>query len=71
MSDQQGQSSIWSIEHLNLAIKAAGIALWSWNVDTDRLELDARARELWDLPDGSSVTFEDLSEHIHPRTATG
>jgi two-component sensor histidine kinase len=66
ISEDKARSSIWSIEHLNLAIEAAGIALWSWNVETDALELDARACELWGLADCRNVTFEDLSAHIHP-----
>jgi hypothetical protein len=33
---------VWDLEKLRFATDAAGIALWSWNVDTDRLELDER-----------------------------
>ena len=56
----------WNTEHLHLAVKAAGITLWSWNVDTDKLTMDERAFDLWGLPHRSTVTFEDLSAHIHP-----
>jgi PAS domain-containing protein len=45
---------------------AAGVALWSWNVDNDKLTMDERAYELWALPLAPFVTFEDLSAHIHP-----
>jgi hypothetical protein len=33
----------WNIAHLRLAIEAAGVALWSSNVDTDKLTMDDRA----------------------------
>src|SRR5829696_10265475 len=56
----------WKPEHLRLAIEAAGVALWSWNVDTDELTMDERAFALWNVPHGETVTFEDLSAHIHP-----
>ena len=29
----------WDLNHLQLAIKAAGVTLWSWNVDSDLLNL--------------------------------
>src|SRR5471032_1735334 len=56
----------WDAKHLRLAIKAAGVGLWSWNVDTDNLTLDERAFDLWSLPASADVRFEDLSGHIHP-----
>lgn len=56
----------WGEPHLRLAIKAAGIALWSWNVQTDRLTLDGRSFELWGLDWSADVCFADLSEQIHP-----
>ncbi|WBH15299.1 sensor histidine kinase [Sphingomonas radiodurans] len=56
----------WQQEHLRLAIDAAGIALWAWNVDTDLLTMDARGFELWGVPWSDTVTFAELSAHIHP-----
>lgn len=56
----------WETKHLHLAIQAAGVTLWSWNVDTDALIMDERAFALWGLPHRVTVTFEDLSAHIHP-----
>lgn len=56
----------WKPEHLQLAVEAAGVTLWSWNVDTDELTMDERAFTLWGLPQRGTVTFEDLSAHIHP-----
>ena len=56
----------WSPEHLRLALEAACVALWSWNVDTDKFAMDELAFELWGLPWANEVTFEQLSAHIHP-----
>jgi two-component sensor histidine kinase len=52
--------------HLRRALHAAGVALWSWHLDTDRFTMDEHAFELWDVPQSEEVTFEDLSAHIHP-----
>ncbi|MEH6663956.1 MAG: HWE histidine kinase domain-containing protein [Brevundimonas sp.] len=45
---------------------AAGVALWAWNVDTDRLTMDGIGYSLWTIPEADAVTFEELSAHIHP-----
>jgi two-component sensor histidine kinase len=60
------QSINWDTGRLRLAIEAAGVTLWSWNVDTDKLTMDDRAFDLWGVPRSETVTFEDLSAHIHP-----
>jgi two-component sensor histidine kinase len=59
-------SAEWRTEHLRLAIEAACVALWSWNVDDNRFRMDARGCDLWGVPLTESVEFEDLSAHIHP-----
>jgi two-component sensor histidine kinase len=64
-ADDQPRTA-WDMRHLGLAIEAAGVTLWSWNVDTDELTMDGRAFDLWGLPRSETVTFEDLSAHIHP-----
>ncbi|WP_296306827.1 sensor histidine kinase [Erythrobacter sp.] len=56
----------WSNKHLRLAIEAAQVALWSWNVHDNTFNMDARGFQLWGLPQADSVEFEDLSAHIHP-----
>jgi two-component sensor histidine kinase len=56
----------WSEQRLRHAIDAAGVALWSWNVDTDRLTMDEQAFVMWGVPQSDTVCFEDLSFHIHP-----
>lgn len=65
MGSASGQSG-WDQARLRRAIEAAGVALWSWNVDTDDLELDHASYALWGLTPGEPVNFEDLSAHIHP-----
>jgi two-component sensor histidine kinase len=57
---------VWGPEHLRLAVDAACVALWSWNLADDRFAMDERAFDLWGLPWSTSVSFEDLSAHIHP-----
>ncbi|MFN3511915.1 MAG: sensor histidine kinase [Phenylobacterium sp.] len=66
MSAQGSGSQVWLPEHLKQAIDAAEVALWSWNVNTDRFTMDERAFGLWGLPWADEVTFEELSAHIHP-----
>jgi two-component sensor histidine kinase len=58
---------VWDAGQLRIAADAAGVALWSWDVDTDEIALDARARRLWGIPVAEGqVTFETLSARIHP-----
>lgn len=42
------------------------MALWAWNVDTDRIVMDALACSLWGIDPQGTITFEDLSARIHP-----
>ena len=56
----------WGEKALQRAVDAAGIALWLWNVDTDHFEMDERGFALWDVSPDEDLTFEDLSEKIHP-----
>jgi hypothetical protein len=69
--DAPGQAgvgiSIWREKHLRAATRAAGVALWSWNVDTDAIAMDELAYDLWDVPkDAENLSFEILSQNIHP-----
>jgi two-component sensor histidine kinase len=57
---------LWEVGNLRLALHAAGVALWSWNVENDHFTMDEQAFKLWELPPRDQVTFEDLSKHIHP-----
>lgn len=66
MSAHGPGSQVWRPEHLRQAIDAARVALWSWNVESDHVTMDARAFDLWGLPWAPQVSFEELSAHIHP-----
>jgi hypothetical protein len=57
---------VWDAERLRIATDAAGVALWSWNVDTDEFAMDEHAHGLWGVPNDGQVTFENLSACIHP-----
>jgi two-component sensor histidine kinase len=66
MSSQDAPPAVWDADRLRIATDAAGVALWSWNVDTNMIAMDERARGLWDVSAAEAVTFEDLSARIHP-----
>ena len=66
MPPELSKAHVSDLEHLQLAIVAAGVTLWTWNVDSDELTMDDRAFDLWGVPRSDRVTFEDLSAHIHP-----
>ncbi|HEX9931224.1 MAG TPA: PAS domain-containing protein, partial [Allosphingosinicella sp.] len=57
---------VWGPDHLRLAVDAACVALWSWNLADDRFAMDERAFQLWGMPWSESVSFDELSAHIHP-----
>ena len=56
----------WPSAELIRGFEAAGLALWTWNVDDDSFTMDERGFRLWGLPWKDHLTFEDLSQHIHP-----
>lgn len=56
----------WAHADLRRAVDAAGVAMWSWNVDSDDFAMDPRGYELWDLPRHQPLSFERLSEKIYP-----
>lgn len=67
MSSNDVTMPIWHEKHLRAATRAAGVALWSWNVDTDAITMDERAYDLWGVSkDEQNITFEILSQNIHP-----
>jgi two-component sensor histidine kinase len=57
---------VWGAKRLRLAVEAAGVALFSWNVDNDLFEMDDRGFFLWGVTPSGAVKFEALSRHIHP-----
>ncbi len=66
MSKQADTPIEWSNKHLRLAVEAASVAMWSWNVEDNSFRMDPKGFELWGLEWSESVEFEHLSEHIHP-----
>lgn len=66
MTDEVPTPHAWTLDHLRLAVTAAGVSLWAWNVDTDAFTMDERGFQLWGLPFTATVTFDELSAHIHP-----
>ena len=62
---------VWGPEHLRLAIDAACVALWSWNVDNNRFTMDERAFELWGLPWAKRSSSRSCRRTSTPPTATG
>jgi two-component sensor histidine kinase len=67
MSSDQPTPPVWDSKHLRAATDAAEVALWSWNVDTDVITMDQRGYDLWGVANDEPLTFEKLSEHIHPK----
>lgn len=63
--EQRAVPQVWDTNRLRIATDAAGVALWSWHVDTDEIDMDERAHGLWGVA-GARVTFTELSAHIHP-----
>jgi two-component sensor histidine kinase len=57
---------LWEPDNLRRALQAAGVSQWSWNVDRDALTMDDQGFIHWGLDQSGTVTFEDLSAHIHP-----
>jgi hypothetical protein len=61
MSFEGSGAPVWGVDRLRTATDAAGVALWSWNVDTHEIALDERAYGLWGVTRDGPITFEDLS----------
>ncbi len=59
MSWEGSSNLVWDAKRLRLAADAAGVALWSWSIDTGEIALDERAHGLWGVPrsDARAVTF--------------
>jgi PAS domain-containing protein len=66
MSPNDVTKPLWQEKHLRAATRGAGVALWSWNVDTDAVRMDEPAYDLWEVSkDEQEITFEILSKNIH------
>ena len=50
-----------------LALEAAGVGTWSWDLTTNEIAWDSRCKALFGLPEASSdITFQDFLLHLHP-----
>ena len=47
MSFEGSSALVRDAERLRFAADAAGVALWSWNVDDDVIAMDERSPTLW------------------------
>jgi hypothetical protein len=55
----------WDIKHVRIATDAPGVALLSWNVDTDEINMDNGGFDVWGETKRAKITFADLSSQIH------
>ena len=62
---------LWEPKNLVRAIEAAGVTLWSWNVDTDAFAMDDNAHDLWGIPRGIDVSSRIFLRTSTPPTVTG
>ena len=72
MSSTTISMPIWDEKHLRAATRAAGVALWSWNVDTDAITMCERAYNLWEVSkDEKNITLEICLRIFTPLTLSG
>lgn len=62
ISDRQRQNE----ERLNLAVVAAGLGMWFWDLEADTQEWTDRCREIFGIPADGSVNYERFIEALHP-----
>jgi PAS domain S-box-containing protein len=56
----------WTADRLNLALAAAGLGDWSWNVQTDVVTCSARAAEIFGIPPAPRLTWTAMRQLLHP-----
>ncbi len=66
MAAKGSETQVWWDSYIPRAIEAARLAVWAWQVETDRFAMDERGFELWGVKQSEEVTFEQLSVRIHP-----
>jgi two-component sensor histidine kinase len=59
-------SHVWHPVELLSGFMAAGLALWTWSVADDAFTMDKDGYKLWGLSWAADLTFDWLSQHIHP-----
>lgn len=55
-----------STGRLNLALQAASMGDWRWELATDSVQLSARAAEILGFSVDVPVTWREIREHLHP-----
>ncbi|MCP1611885.1 PAS domain S-box-containing protein [Azospirillum lipoferum] len=64
---RKAESRIMEAERrLQLALRAARIGAWSWNLEEDRIEADARLREIFDFSADQPICGDDVTGRVHP-----
>ena len=58
-----------SDDRRGLALAAAQLGDWIWDVETDRVDLSDRAAEIFGVPPGSAPTWVELQALLHPEDA--
>ena len=66
-------SELEPTQHLQfkLALEAADMGTWVWDIPTGELEFGKTTRTLWGLPEGESVTFDAAMAQVHPEDKAG
>ncbi len=62
LSDDLGESE----ERMTLAVAAAGLGVWVWNIAGNQVWASDRWRSLFGFAPDAAVTFERVIERIHP-----
>jgi PAS domain S-box-containing protein len=55
-----------SEQQLRIALQAAKMGDWSWDIASDVMTLSDRAAEIFGLSPGSALTRGELQKHLHP-----
>ena len=55
-----------SEERMGLAVESARLALWDWDVASDRLWMTDEGREFFGLESGEPLHYGDLAGRVHP-----
>ncbi|HEY3268673.1 MAG TPA: PAS domain S-box protein [Armatimonadota bacterium] len=53
-------------ERLRLAVDAADLGVWEWDLSTDRLEWDTRCRSIFGLMPNAPMSYETFLGLLHP-----
>jgi PAS domain S-box-containing protein len=55
-----------SESRLNIAVQAAGLGIWDWDVLTNTMEWSEPAKAMFGFPPGRPVSFEQVRDATHP-----